>query len=237
MPREHGHSPAEIAARIAAPAGRGYLRDVVYGAIDGAVTTFAIVAGVAGAALETKVILALGLANLLADGFSMAAGNYAGTKAERDDASRLARVERRHLAENPAGERAEIREILRRKGLSGDVLEQAATQIAGDTAAAVALMLSDEYGLAPVAPRPLRAALATFAAFVGAGAVPLVPFVLGWGDAFAQATAMTLAVFFTIGAAKSLWSEAPWWRSGLETLAIGGAAAMVAYAVGRLFAP
>ncbi len=48
---------------------------------------------------------------------------------------------------------------------------------------------------------------------------------------------MTLAVFFTIGAAKSLWSEAPWWRSGLETLAIGGAAAMVAYAVGRLFAP
>ena len=83
----------------------------------------------------------------------------------------------------------------------------------------------------------MRAALATFAAFVGAGAVPLVPFVLGWGDAFTQATAMTLAVFFTIGAAKSLWSEAPWWRSGLETLAIGGAAAMVAYAVGRLFAP
>lgn len=237
MPQEHGHSPAEVAERIGAPAGRGYLRDTIYGAIDGAVTTFAIVAGVAGAALPTGVILALGLANLLADGFSMAAGNYAGTKAERDDAHRLARVEHRHLAENPKGERAEIREILRRKGLRGDVLEQATAQIATDTAAAVALMLSDEYGLAPVPPRPLRAALATFGAFVGAGSVPLVPFVLGWGDAFALAAAMTLAVFFAIGAAKSLWSEAPWWRSGLETLAIGGAAAMVAFAVGRLFAP
>ena len=81
----------------------------------------------------------------------------------------------------------------------------------------------------------MRAALATFAAFVGAGAVPLVPFVLGWGDAFAQATAMTLAVFFTIGAAKRVWFEANWWRSGIETLAIGGGGAMVGYGVGGVF--
>ena len=59
MPQEHGHSPEEVAERIGAPAGRGYLRDTIYGAIDGAVTTFAIVAGVAGAALPTGVILAL----------------------------------------------------------------------------------------------------------------------------------------------------------------------------------
>jgi VIT1/CCC1 family predicted Fe2+/Mn2+ transporter len=236
MPQEHGHSPAEVAARIGAPAGRGHLRDMVYGAIDGAVTTFAIVAGVAVAGLPAGVILALGLANLLADGFSMAAGNYSGTKAERDDTRRLARVERRHLTENPEGERREIREILRLKGLRGDVLEQATEQIAGDEAAAVALMLTDEYGLASVEPRPLQAALATFGAFVAAGSVPLVPFVLGWPEAFALAASMTFAVFFAIGAAKSLWAEAPWWRSGLETLAIGGVAAGVAYGVGRLFA-
>ena len=180
MAQEYGHSQAEVTARISAPAGRGHLHDIVYGAIDGAVTTFAIVAGVAGAALPTGVILALGLANLLADGFSMAAGNYSGTKAERDDTRRLARVERRHLTENPEGERREIREILRLKGLRGDVLEQATEQIAGDAAAAVALMLSDEYGLASVEPRPLRAALATFGAFVGTGSVPLIPFVLRW---------------------------------------------------------
>lgn len=236
MAQEHGHSPAEVAARIGAPAGRGHLRDMVYGGIDGAVTTFAIVAGVAGAGLPAKVILALGLANLLADGFSMAAGNYSGTKAERDDARRLAQRERRHLAQYPQGERREIREILRVKGLKDAVLEAATDQIASDREAAVALMLTDEYGLASVEPRPLRAALATFAAFVVAGSVPLLPFALAWPDAFGLATGMTLAVFFGIGAGKSLWSETPWWRSGLETLAIGGAAAAVAFGVGALFA-
>jgi len=225
-----------VEIRIGTPVGRGYLRDMIYGAIDGAVTTFAIVAGVAGAGLSTGVILALGLANLLADGFSMAAGNYSGTKAERDDVRRLAQVERRHLAQDPAGERREIREILRLKGLRGDVLEAATDQIAADREAAVALMLTDEYGLAPVEPHPMRAALATFGAFLVAGSVPLLPFVLSVPDAFRVAAMMTFAVFFAIGAAKSLWSEAPWWRSGLETLAIGGVAAGVAFAVGSLFA-
>ena len=65
--QDHGHSPSEIRARIAAPEGRGLLRDFVYGAIDGAVTTFAIVAGVAGAGLSPFVIIALGMANVLAD--------------------------------------------------------------------------------------------------------------------------------------------------------------------------
>ena len=72
---EHGHSQQEIAKRIGAPPGRGVLRDAVYGAIDGAVTTFAIVAGVAGAGLSPFIIIALGIANVLADGFSMAAAN------------------------------------------------------------------------------------------------------------------------------------------------------------------
>lgn len=236
MVHEHGHDPADVAARIGAPAGRGYLRDMVYGAIDGAVTTFAIVAGVAGAGLPAGVILALGVANLLADGFSMAASNYSGTKAERDDARRLAQVERRHLARHPEGERREIREILRLKGLRDEVLEAAADQITANPAAAVTLMLTDEYGLAPVEPRPFRAALATFGAFVAAGSVPLAPFVMSLQGAFGLATAMTLAVFFAIGAAKSLWAETPWWRSGLETLLIGGAAAGLAYGVGLVFA-
>jgi VIT1/CCC1 family predicted Fe2+/Mn2+ transporter len=233
---EHGHSQEEVEARIAAPSGRGYLRDMIYGGIDGAVTTFAIVAGVAGAGLSTGVILALGIANLLADGFSMAAGNYSGTKSERDDTRRLARVERRHLARDAEGERREIREILRLKGLTGDVLDAATDQIAADRDAAVSLMLTDEYGLAPVEPRPLQAALATFGAFVVAGSVPLLPFVLGMTGAFTTAAAMTFVVFFAIGAAKSIWSEARWWRSGLETLLIGGLAAGVAYGVGSLFA-
>ena len=146
--KEHGHSQSEVEARIGAPPGRGCLRDVVYGGIDGSVTTFAIAAGVAGAGLSPVIIVALGLAHVLADGFSMAAGNYSGTKAELDHARRLRAVERRPLLEDPEGERREIREILRRKGLGGGVLEAAASAIAANEAAAIQLMLEGEYGLA-----------------------------------------------------------------------------------------
>jgi len=234
-PGDHGHSQAEIEARINAPAGRGYLRDTVYGAIDGSVTTFAIVAGVAGAGLSPWVIIALGIANVLADGFSMAAGNYSGTKAELDDASRLRQIEERHIRKYPEGEKRELREILRRKGLSGEALDGAVDQISQNREQWVQMMLEGEYGLASVDPHPLRAAWATFAAFLAAGMIPLLPFLLGLEDAFRISTILTLATFFGIGAYKSRWSLAPWWRSGLETLLIGGTAAAIAYLVGTLF--
>ena len=231
---EHGHSQAEITARISQPAGRGYLRDIVYGAIDGSVTTFAIVAGVAGAGLSAWVIIALGIANVLADGFSMAAGNYSGTKAELDDAKRLRRVEERHIRTDPEGERRELREILRLKGLSGDPLESAVDQISQNRGQWVQLMLEGEYGLAGVDPHPIKAAWATFLAFLTAGMIPLLPFLFGVENAFQLSTIATLLTFFAIGAYKSKWSLSPWWRSGLETLAIGGTAALIAYFVGTL---
>lgn len=232
---DHGHSQEEIAARIGAPPGRGVLRDVVYGAIDGSVTTFAIVAGVEGAGLSTGVIIALGFANVLADGFSMAAGNYSGTKAELDDIRRLRAVEERHIARYPDGERAEVREILAQKGLSGHVLEEATEAICADRDNWIGLMMEGEYGLAKVDPHPMRAALATFGAFLVAGMVPMIPFIFGLPEAFRVSAGMTAASFFAIGALKSRWSLAPWWRSGLETLAIGGVAAALAYGVGTLF--
>ena len=232
---EHGHSDAEIEDRLANPPGRGYLRDAVYGAIDGAVTTFAIVAGVAGAGLSPWVILALGVANVLADGFSMAAGNYSGTKAELDDTRRLREIEERHIRKYPEGERRELREILRRKGLSGEALEGAVDQIAQNHDQWVQLMLEGEYGLASVDPHPFKAAWATFAAFLVAGMVPLLPFLFGLNDAFRLSTGATLITFFAIGAYKSKWSLSPWWRSGFETLLIGGTAAAIAYFVGTLF--
>ncbi|MEP2715329.1 VIT1/CCC1 transporter family protein [Pseudophaeobacter sp.] len=232
---DHGHSPQEISARIAAPPGRGVLRDVIYGAIDGSVTTFAIVAGVAGAGLSPFVIVALGLANVLADGFSMAAGNYSGTKAELDNLKRLRRVEERHIEDFPEGERGEVREILRLKGLTGPVLEAATEAICADKDAWINLMMEGEYGASAVDPQPMRAALATFAAFLLVGLVPLLPFLLGLASAFAISIWLTLVTFFVIGAVKSHWSLTPWWRSGAETLAIGGAAAALAYGVGSLF--
>ncbi len=231
----HGHSPKEVVARISAPPGRGVLRDAVYGAIDGSVTTFAIVAGVAGAGLSPFVIVALGLANVLADGFSMAAANYTGTRAEKENASRIREIEERHIDKFPEGERLEVKEILRLKGLEGEVLEAATEAVTADRENWIALMMEGEYGLGGVDPHPMRAAITTFVAFLVAGLIPLLPFVFGFEGAFTLSAYVTLAVFFAIGALKSRWSLSAWWRSGTETLLIGGVAAGLAYFVGTLF--
>lgn len=233
--QDHGHSQQEIVRRIGSPPGRGVLRDLVYGAIDGSVTTFAIVAGVAGAGLSPFIIVALGIANVLADGFSMAAGNYSGTKAERDNIGRVRAIEERHIKHYPDGERREVREILYQMGLDGPVLDDATRAITANRESWIDLMLQGEYGLGGVDPRPMRAALATFMAFLAAGFIPLFPFLLGLDGAFELSAVMTMMVFFAIGALKSRWSLAPWWRSGLETFLIGGLAAAIAYAVGTLF--
>ena len=229
---EHGHSPEEVRQRIARKPGRGNLRDFVYGGIDGAVTTFAIVAGVKGAGFPHLVIIALGVANVLADGFSMAASNYSATKTEIDNLKRLREIEHRHIREVPEGEREEVRLILRNKGLSGDVLEKAIDAVTARESTWIDLMLVDEYGILPDDPEPKRAAAVTFFAFCLCGFVPLLPFLFGLAEPFAVASAMTAVTFFGIGALKSRWALASWWRSGIETLAIGATAAAIAYAAG-----
>ena len=197
---EHGHSSQEIAKRIGAPPGRGVLRDAVYGAIDGTVTTFAIVAGVAGAGLSPFVIVALGMANVLADGFSMAAANYSGTKAELENIGRIRSIEERHIRDYPDGERREVREILALKGLKDPVLADATEAITQDKETWIALMMEGEYGLGGLDPHPLKSAATTFLAFLMAGIVPHFPFLLGLPNAFAVSCVITLATFGAIGA-------------------------------------
>lgn len=231
---EHDHTPEAISERLAKGARHNYLRDFVYGGIDGAVTTFAVVAGTVGANLSTRVILILGAANLIADGFSMAASNFLGTRAERDDYSRIAEVETKHIDLAPEGEREEIRQIYSAKGFKGEDLESIVTIVTADRDLWVRTMLTEEYGL----PREVRsewtAALSTFGAFVLCGFVPMMPFVIGSDSAFASSALLTGLVFFAIGSFKARWSMQPWWRSGLVTLAIGGIAASLAYLAGSL---
>lgn len=231
---EHDHSVEAISKRLALDHRPSYLRDWIYGGIDGAVTTFAIVAGVVGANLSSSVIIVLGLANLLADGFSMAAGNYSGTKAEADDVKRIREIEKKHIDHAPEGEREEVRQILASKGLAGVALEEAVVAITADEERWITTMLVEEYGLSPNSRSPMKSALSTFAAFFVCGAVPLLPFLFAIPNGFAVAIAFTAIVFFGIGSAKSRWSLAPWWHSGLETLSIGLVAAGVAYLIGYL---
>lgn len=217
---------------MAEGAGHNYLRDFVYGGIDGAVTTFAVVAGTTGASLPTRVVLILGAANLIADGFSMAASNFLGTRAERDDYRRLESIEERHIEIVPEGEREEVRQIYSAKGFAGAELERIVELITSDRGRWISTMMTEEYGL----PREIRSAWVagamTFAAFVFCGFIPLLPFILSSNESFLLSAILTGAVFFLIGAAKSRWSTQSWWSSGLTTFIVGGAAAALAFLAG-----
>lgn len=178
MPDATAHPPLRTARDVA----RHYLGDVIYGANDGLITTFAVVAGVAGAALPARIIVVLGIANLVADGFSMAASNFLAIRSRT------------------AVERADGRPVSE--------------------------------------PFAAKHGAATLVAFVLAGAVPLLAFVLGAPAAgrFPAAVGLTFATLFAVGAGRAVVTGGRWWANGFEMLAVGASAAGVAYAVGRLLA-
>ena len=229
---EHEHSPDAIRRRLESGPTHNYLRDWIYGGIDGSVTTLAVVAGVAGAQLSPWIILALGFANLFADGFSMAASNYLGTRAEQDDWRRLEQIENRHIELAPEGEREEVRQIFERKGFEGNDLQRIVELVTADRERWVQTMLTDEYGLPHEIRSPWIAALSTFTAFLVCGLVPLLPYLLGTEHSLAVSVTLTGIVFATIGSIKSRWSTSSWWHSGLTTLLVGAIAASLAYVAG-----
>ena len=231
---DHDHDPEAIRERLAGNPKASYLRDFVYGGIDGSVTTFAIVSGVVGAGLSPSVILILGVANLVADGFSMAAGNYSATRTEKQEVDTIRAVEERHVAQFPEGEREEVRQIYRNQGLNGDDLERVVDVITADRDRWVDFMIAEEYGVSRHVRSATKAAWSTFAAFLVCGLVPLLPFLFRMPEAFPLSLAMTLVVFFAIGSMKSRVLTIPWWRGGLETLLTGSIAAAIAYAIGVL---
>ena len=229
---EHEHSAEAIEQRLARGPRHNYLRDWIYGGIDGSVTTFAVVSGVSGARLSSWVILVMGFANLFADGFSMAASNYLGTKAESEDLQRLEAVENRHIDMFPEGETEEVRQIFQQKGFVGEDLGRIVQLITADRGRWVRTMLTEEYGLPYEVRSPWIAALSTFGAFLVCGLIPLLPYLFKLEQAFGFSLVATGAIFFAIGSAKSRWSTASWLRSGSVTLLVGVIAAGLAYAAG-----
>jgi VIT1/CCC1 family predicted Fe2+/Mn2+ transporter len=155
-----------------------YVRDLVYGANDGIITTFAVVAGVAGGALSARAVLIVGAANLFADGLSMGVGNYLGIRSQ--ESARAAQ------------------------------------------------------GLPEEEASPSRHGVATFVAFVLAGTIPLLPFVLASVDGLALSTASTAAALFGVGALRSLVTVDRWWWAGLEMLGLGVLVAGAAYVSGAV---
>ncbi|MEQ8767854.1 MAG: VIT1/CCC1 transporter family protein [Planctomycetota bacterium] len=234
------HSKEGIAERLASGTQHSYLRDAIFGSIDGAVTTLAVVSGVAGAGFSDRVLIILGLANLVADGFSMAAGNYLGTKAEAELRDKARRIEHEHIDRFPDGEREEVRQIFARKGFEGADLENAVDVITSDLDRWVDTMIQDEWGLPLEGPKPWRAALTTYVAFGVAGALPLLAFLGNWivpgmiESPFVWSAVLTGLCFFTVGVLKGRILGQASWRAGLETLLVGGVASGLAYGLGRL---
>ncbi len=234
------HTPERIRQRLQAQTEHSYLRDFVYGAIDGTVTTFAVVSGVAGAGLSADVIIILGIANLVGDGFSMAASNFLGTKTEEELRQKARRIEEQHIAAYPGGEREEIRQIFANKGFEADQLEHVVDVITADQRRWVDTMLVEELGMPLEGPSATKAAIMTLIAFVLVGFIPLAPFVYDFvvpevlSRPYLASTLLTGVAFFLVGTAKSWFVDESWIRAGVETLLIGSGAAGLAYAIGSL---
>ncbi len=233
---EHAHDRAAIRARMAGDGGGpGYLSHGVLGAMDGSITTFTIVAGAVGGGLTGSVVVVLGLAKVVADALSMAVSNYFSTRSEAQEVERAWAMEERHVEQAPAGEREELRQILRGKGLSGRTLEDAVAAVTADRRAWIDTMVKEELHLGTATADPPRAALATFLAFLAVGLVPLLPFLFladHPSPAFAISAGITALAFVAVGLVRGRALQLPSWRSALETLLTGTAAALVAYGIG-----
>ena len=234
------HHPRLIAKRLADGPESIYLKEFIYGAVDGAITTFAIVAGVAGAGLSAGVIIILGFANLLADGFSMAVSNYLGTRAENQHRVNVRQMELEEIEKFPEGEKEEVRQIFARKGFEGKLLEDTVEVITSDKEKWIDTMVQEEHGLSLTDHNGFKGGLATFTAFCLVGFIPLITYVINWifpntiAAPFFWSTLLTGIAFFWVGAVKGRFVSHHWLFSGLETVGVGGIAAGMAYGVGVL---
>ncbi len=213
-----------------------YVKDLVYGALDGTVTTFAVVSGVQGASLSHSIVLILGFANLIGDGLSMAIGNYLGTKSELEYIKEERKREEWEIENYPKGEVEEIRHIFEKKGFKGKDLERAVKIVTSDKKVWVDTMMLEELGLTSEDKTPFLSGLATFIAFITAGFIPLIAFVVSLAYplsyVFEISIALTAVVLFTAGALRSLVIGRNWFKAGMEMLFVGGIAAAAAYFVG-----
>ena len=213
-----------------------YLGEFVYGGIDGAVTTFAVVSGAVGAGLNNDVIIILGFANLLADGFAMSVGAYLSTKSVKDNYNKHKQIEYWEVDNLPEKEREEVEDIYRAKGFKGELLQQVVDIITADKDRWVDVMMKDELMMSEETKSPLMMGFITYISFVLIGLIPLVIYVWDYinnfpGNLFVWTSVFTSIAFIFIGFLKSYVTQTSKLKGILETLVLGVLAATVSYFV------
>lgn len=218
-----------------------YIKSIIYGGLDGIITTFAVVAGVAGAALSPGVVLVLGFANLIADGLSMAIGDYLSTKAETEFQQAERKRETWEIENYPEGEKQELVELYISKGMSEEDAKTVTEIISKNKDTWVDIMMVEELGIIEEEDSPLKNAIVTLLSFIIFGFIPVLTYVLSKFipniqlNTFMLSTLLTSLTLFTLGALKVKVTGKNWLISGLEMLIVGGLAAGAAYLIGILF--
>ena len=216
-----------------------YLGEFVYGGIDGSVTTFAVVAGAVGASLDSAIIIILGFANLLADGFAMSVGAYLSSKTEKQNYQKHKNIEYWEVDNIPHKEREEVEDIYRAKGFEGELLQKVVDVITSDRDRWVEVMMKDELHMIDGHKSPIAIGAVTFVSFVIIGLIPLSVYVWDYignfpGNLFFWSCLLTSIGFIFIGFLKTYVTETSHFKGILETLILGAIAALVAYFVGDL---
>ncbi len=214
-----------------------YLGEFVYGGIDGSITTFAVVAGSVGAGLDSAVIIILGFANLIADGFSMSVGAFLSAKSEHQNYEKHKKIEYWEIKNLREKEISEIREIYVAKGFEGNLLEQVVAKIIEDDDVWVDTMMKEELEMTLDDKSPFNIGLFTFISFILVGLIPLLVYVWDFFkpisyNLFFLSCLMTSVAFVLVGFLKSIVTGSSKFRSSMETLLLGAIAAVLAYVVG-----
>ena len=226
--------PKKIIGRL-----EDYLGELVYGGIDGCITTFAVVSGAVGAGLNSSIIIILGFANLLADGFAMSIGAYLSSKSKNDNYEKQKQNLYIQIEKKPDTQKQILRDIYKKNGFKGELLEQTLSVITSNKSVWVDNLINEKDSISKDNRSPILIGVYTYISFILVGLIPLSIYIWDFigtvkGNLFVWASVLTGLGFLIIGILKSKVTEAKLFKSIFQTITLGTIAALVSYSVGDL---
>ena len=229
--RAHTHPPGGHHHRDVSG---GWLRPVVFGAMDGLVTNVSLIAGVGGAHVTRHFVILTGLAGLAAGAFSMAAGEYVSVSSQNELTGSEINKERLELQNNPLAEQRELAAMFRERGVEARVAREVAEQISRNPDHALNVHVREELGVDPhELPSPVYAAAGSLVSFAVGAIIPLLPYLAGASSLWLALVLAALAAIGGGGAVARL-TERPFWRGAARQLILGAVAAALTFGIGHL---